>query len=163
MEASLADEEINSPEGEEQVPALFSMTHEGNDWFLSQLLGLFNRLKLEMGISITVGGVLISGTVIDGATYFKEVAKGFASGRSNIPRVNEFFAKFAEDYSTIYDATEEEKADLFSAHPANYIHLKDAKFFTPGGVLPGNQGLLWRGRLAAVEGFTFGVLSASRN
>ena len=112
-----------------------------------------------MGITVTVGGVLVSGTLIDGATYFKEAAKGFASATGNVPSVNEFLSQFAEAHSAMYEESEEEKLDLFAAKPASYIHLKDARFFTPGGFMPNNQGLLWRGRLAAVEGFAFGNLT----
>jgi hypothetical protein len=42
--------------------------------------------------------------------------------------------------------------------PLAYIHLAHARFFTGAGQpLPDGHGVLWRGRLAAVDGFVLGA------
>lgn len=43
-----------------------------------------------------------------------------------------------------------------------YIHLKDARVFSPsGGAMP-QEGFWWRGRIDKVDGFTIGSLSIAR-
>jgi hypothetical protein len=39
-----------------------------------------------------------------------------------------------------------------------YVHLREAQIVTPSGNIPREGGLLWRGRISQVSGFTLGAL-----
>jgi hypothetical protein len=97
----------------------------------------------ETDITLVVGGFLVSGLVISAKKYMEHhpITKVFwetlEKARSEMPPPEE-----GEDTSP------------------NFIHLRDAKFFTPGGnPIPQNQPIYWRGPLESVHGFSFGVLS----
>ena len=60
------------------------------------------------------------------------------------------------EFGTIYDTPPEE------SEPKNpqYIHLLRARTFGPGGIpIPNGPGVLWRGRLTDVSGFSLGELN----
>jgi hypothetical protein len=138
---------------------------DDKDWFLQSIIGLAD-LGLEIGITLTLSGSIMSGTLISGRTYFKEIAKkvkgadgGVTLGGENIL---EDIANFWEGYSSLYDRPADAGEDYVKP-PAGYIHLRSAFSFSPSGDrLPSNgEGPLWRGRLASVSGFSLGSLSSS--
>jgi hypothetical protein len=48
--------------------------------------------------------------------------------------------------------------------PPEFIHLVEANLYLGGdNMTPSKGGVLWRGRLAEIDGFTLGKLSISRN
>jgi len=62
--------------------------------------------------------------------------------------------EFKEGFG-VFDEPKEDKEEQVSGY--EYIHLRDAKIYAPGqNPLPAN-GLLWRGRLSSVGGFSYGV------
>ncbi len=127
------------------------------DWFLQSLIGFANRWGLEMGITLQVSGMLVSGTLISGAKYFEEFAAQFAGGFKNNAELSEPFHELISSYKKIYDVASEEDSDH---PPPNYVHLRNAQFYQPGQKpLPTNQGVLWRGRVAEIGGFNLGSLS----
>jgi hypothetical protein len=133
------------------------------DWYLAQVVSVCNRFKLEIGISLTVGGFVVSGTLIDGASYFEEVSKRFATATGNIPQAGKLFSEIADHITTIYgppqdgDAEEDATGGL---RPAGYIHLRNPSFYSSGTSAPiSAKGSVWRMRLSAVDGFTFATLS----
>lgn len=123
------------------------------DWFLQTLVDTVNRSELSFGITLNVGGFLISGTLISGKSYFEGFGGDFASGCNNVKTaqsIKETFAKCGNIY----------KEDQENLPPPAYIHLKDARFFnTSGRPIPGNRGVWWRGRISEVQGFVLGSLS----
>ncbi len=61
-------------------------------------------------------------------------------------------------HASIYDSEDDAQQ---SSTPPQFIHLIDSRCFSPGGQpLPSNRGVLWRGKVNAVSGFTLGSLSA---
>lgn len=128
------------------------------DWFLQNLVELTNG-SLSIGITLNVSGTLISGNLIGGKEYFNLFGENFASG---------FDDKFAKDikdkysqFGAIYDVDDSKEQPKPS-----YIHLKDAKFYgvgIGGNPIPTNQGILWRGRISEVSGFSLGIFNTSNN
>ena len=131
--------------------------HQNSDWFLQSLVSIANSGPLEFGITLQVGGFLVSGSLVNGATYFEGFAAQFAS---TFPKE---FAKDMQDaigsHGAVYKKPREEE-DSPLLQPT-FIHLKGARFFNNSGkpIPIDKEGVWWRGRLSEVSGFVFGSLS----
>jgi hypothetical protein len=133
-------------------PTLVAAPH---DWFLQSLVNMANGSGFEVGITLQVSGLLVSGILVGGKAYFEGFADDFSSAFANDPEgaesVRSSFAKYGEIYK------EEEGKE---SPPPQYIHLKNTRFFnTSGNPIPGNRGVWWRGRISEVGGFTLGSLA----
>lgn len=129
------------------------MRVDDKDWFLQILVNIVNSGELSFGITLNVGGFLVTGQLVGGKAYFEGFGAEFAGSLGDSAAVAEVKAAFAnrgEVYSAPYDA-----------NLLTYIHLKDARFYnTDGAPIPSNRGVWWRGRIAAVDGFSLGALRA---
>jgi hypothetical protein len=93
-------------------------------------------------ITLNVGGLLVSGTLISRNAFVEAV-----------PVIKATIGKIDERYS------EELKAQQSQVEDRHFIHLKNARFFTAGGGRPTpskGDGVLWRGQLNRVDGWTIG-------
>jgi hypothetical protein len=114
-----------------------------------------------MPITLSVGGLLISGDMIGGKTYFDEFARQFKDGFRNISSetastIEEAFKRLGD----VYDPIQKESQGIAAISKPHLIHLKDAQIYQSGaGLPPSEKGVLWRGRLEAVDGFTLGRVS----
>lgn len=126
------------------------------DWLLQELVFLVNKFDLRIGVTLTVGGNLLSGEMIGGAHYFKTMKENFAQskGASEIGKSISVAMERYEGNFREYMAQDE-------TTPPAFIHLLEAKLHGPNTV-PGSSTIqsLWRGRLSEVSGFTIGVLEA---
>ncbi|WP_196486469.1 gas vesicle accessory protein GvpU [Burkholderia cepacia] len=154
-------EQIVTP-SEDAAPApQHVITTAENDWFLQQLVTMVNGSSTSIGITLFVGGLLVSGVLIGGKQYFEDFAESFASGIAN-PDDAKWYKENLTQLSNVY--LEPDGTYKKSAEPPHYIHLKDARTFHPSGnPIPGNGGTLWRGRIREVAGFTLGSLSISNS
>ena len=124
------------------------------DWFLQFLVNLANRNQFEIGITLNVGGLLISGTLVGVKRYFEvfgeDFSASFEAGKS--PKdIELFFKKIGDECACV---SHREKTESPS-----YIHLKNARFFdAQGNSIQGNRGVWWRGRISEVQGFVPGTL-----
>lgn len=149
------------------------------DWFLKLIVAQVNRNDVEIGLTLSVGGLLISGTAISQRKYFEEVAAAIktarpgdderaASARNGIARAIEDFPSKMWDLAErrvaaeqIGDAAgavgpteaaqqlEEQISDIF-------IHLRDVRIHASDGQVVPLSGALWRGSIKAVDGFWIG-------
>ena len=113
-----------------------------------------------MPITLMVGGLLISGTLISSDDYlelfaggsFKEfIDKHTESGEIKVPE---------KDKENESEESGDEKMDEINT---KFIHLKDAQIFTAGqNPVPNNEKMLWRGKISSVDGYWLGSLSANR-
>jgi hypothetical protein len=121
------------------------------------LVGLANEFDVEQGITLAVGGAMISGQLISGKRYFEELAAFTMSATADSEEVKAAIAKSIKACTVIYDKPEGVPPDDYIAPPPTYIHLRNALWIYPDGkALPTNRGVLWRGKLAAVDGFCLG-------
>lgn len=128
------------------------------DVFLQFLVNLVNnggQLK-SIGVTLQMGGMLVSGEIVSGAEYFDRFAETFADSLSDMD------GQARQSVRTSLA----ELGDVFRlpqpAEPLpNYIHLADALFFTADGTPIAGQPTLWRGRSSAVDGFILGRLQAA--
>ena len=125
------------------------------DWFLQFLVNLANKNRFEMDITLTVGGLLISGTLVGVRQYFDELSAFFAgsfeAGR-NPQLIKETFQQIGDQCSCVSPTEQTETP--------SYIHLKNVHF-TDGQSrgAAGSAGHWWRGRISEVQGFTPGKLT----
>lgn len=128
------------------------------DWFLQALVRLANNAELEIGITLQVSGMLVSGTLISGKKYFEESGNQFSESFKDNADISDAFQRLFSAYKDFYNVPPEQDSNL---PPPNYIHLRNAKFYQPGqhGGFPIKQGILWRGRIAEVGGLILGSFS----
>ncbi len=144
--------------------------NQRSDWFLEQFVSLFNESGGAIGVTLTVGGTFISGTLISPEDYFKELGsqleealKRSGTSADHSRKIGEFVQSRGK-----YEPPSEEveKAAAKAAFEAGvfpisgtqraYIHLKNAYVLVPGEGKRVFRGGLWRGRISAVEGFLVG-------
>lgn len=141
------------------TPAAAIPANPHADVFLQFLVNLVNnggQLK-SIGVTLQMGGMLVSGSIVSGAAYFDRFAESFADSLSDMD------ATARQSVRTSLA----ELGDVFRlpqpAEPLpNYIHLADALFFTADGTPIAGQPTLWRGRSSAVDGFILGQLQAEQ-
>lgn len=159
-EKSQASENEQSSGGESsQNP---DIANARTDWFLQYLVALVNGGGTRHGLTLAIEGSIVSGIMVSHREYFEEFARKYVEGLTaanpdeDWRDVGEIYASFGKDDSDDAD-------DKIQPLP-QYIHLRDARIFAPGGnPIPGNEGVLWRSRIAAVSGFTMGSLSVADN
>jgi hypothetical protein len=144
----------------EEAPTLFDQ-HDGVDWLLAWVVSLAER-GLEMGITLSVGGSLITGTVISGRTYFEQMSEAMKSANySGEPAddVPEIMAKSFLAFTKIYPA---DRAEVdWDAHKPAFIHLRHATILKSETHYPSGDGTYFRAKLASVDGFLVGTLDPS--
>lgn len=102
-------------------------------------------------ITLNVGGILVSGTVISRDNFIAEVPFIKATiGRLDAQRTPEQQVAANE---------------IVRSGRRHFIHLKDAVFFTDSGrPIPGvGGGVYWRGQLNRVDGWTIGRFEMSKD
>ncbi|WP_052177635.1 gas vesicle accessory protein GvpU [Methylotenera sp. G11] len=128
------------------------------DWFLQSLVSFANEASLEIGITLQVSGMLVSGNLVSHKQYFDGFATEFSSAFTNSEDAESIKTNISS-YGDLYKSNDENKIQP----PPQYIHLKNTRFFnTAGNPIPGNKGVWWRGRICEVGGFSLGSLSASQ-
>ena len=100
--------------------------------------------QIETGITLHVGGLLVSGNIIS--------RRDFLMSHPLTDKTLEIFDKL--------DKPDNMPVDKPSEDLPEFIHLSGARFFIPGNPpIPTNDdGVFWRGRISEVAGFHFGIL-----
>lgn len=120
------------------------------DWLLRALVELDVDQHFGLEVTLQMGGLLISGTLVTGMQFFAE--SGF----------REALATSAEEPEAAHYWLKQWAADVNrddGERDAAYVHLKNARF--SGECLEPKSkatGRWWRGRLSEVDGFTIGAL-----
>lgn len=105
----------------------------------------------EIGLTLTVRGAVLTGTLVGRDTWFRELAAWLES------RVE----GYGDLASSIGEAlTQLAPGGTSSAEHYAYLHLKDARVLS-GHLLPTLDGLFWRGRISEISGFAIGTLNAA--
>lgn len=127
------------------------------DFFLAQLVRWANQWGIEQGVTLAVGGAVVSGDLIGGKQYFEELADTITATVTPADGQNEIkttIAAFYKQYAALYEKPEGAQDDW--SPPPTFIHLRNARWVYPDRLIPGNRGVLWRGKLSAVDGFCLG-------
>lgn len=124
------------------------------DPLLVVLVELVNRHeKRSLSATLTVGGSVVSGMMIGVTEYYDRLADAW---QEMIPGGEEV-AKVYRSLSA--DASEKINNDDLRPDEPSFVHMKDAQYLSPTGLVPTAPMLLWRGRIANVDGFSLGRLS----
>lgn len=147
-------------EKQEQLTAVeMKAIYDGQsvDWYLQRLVAIVNNTNVEFGLTLHVEGAIVSGLLVSGRRYFETFAQEFAGAYPDDEDGKENIRKALASHASIYDEPQAETEVL----PPQFIHLLNARSFVPGGKpLPSNRGVLWRGKINSVSGFSLGSLSA---
>jgi hypothetical protein len=139
------------------------------DWLLGVLIRLVNsteqrQIRLGIPVTLNVGGFLLSGYMIGGREYFEEFSRTVEEGLPDELVGEEGQEGVAAPFrrlTDLYSPEEDVPEGRLSQERFDFVHLRDARFFHPDSApLPSNQGILWRCKLEAVDGFTLGLLTA---
>jgi hypothetical protein len=157
------NEHDDSQDDDSQEPKL------PEDSFLHALVRLADS-EIEFAVTLSVGGLLISGTIIRFSEYLKLFGNQISASTPELQdEVTRTFVALADKAQDAEREREREKEIWQSVgkHPEDdftprYIHLKDAKFFLAAdNGIPTQGGTLWRGKIVSVDGFSLGLISAT--
>src|SRR5690349_18625149 len=141
-----ASHDMNDGAGHRDTEGTHSQARGPVDWFLVELVRRANTGGLSLGLTLCVGGVLVSGALIGGREYFEGFAEDVVSAVADpavAGKAREFFRSPAAMYRQEDGATEGIDPEL--AEPLAYIHMKNARFFTPNGEpVRASHGDYWR-------------------
>jgi hypothetical protein len=129
-----------------------------HDWFIQQLVNISNIAPLSFGVTLQVSGLLVSGYLVSGKSYFEAIGNQIIS---DIPKdaalVDQMRNMFATFESAYPNGTSQGERPL-----PQFIHLQNARFYsTEGTPVPSNQGVWWRGRISEISGIVIGILDVS--
>jgi len=129
-----------------------------HDWFIQSLVNVANVAPLSFGVTLQVSGLLVSGYLVSGKTYFEAVGQQIVNDVAQN-------AALADQMRTMFSTFE-------SAYPNDpgqadrpvpqFIHLQNARFYgTDGAPVPSNAGVWWRGRISEISGIVIGILNVA--
>ncbi|WP_224242530.1 gas vesicle accessory protein GvpU [Hyalangium gracile] len=133
------------------------------DRFLQTLSNLLEQMypnsKLGVPVTLSTGGMLVSGQLISAQWYFEQVGQQLTQAPAPAPAFAKITERFGKAIKSALDASNNGENQNYDP---NFVHLMDAKFYTPGQQpIPSQQGgILWRGRISAVDGLTIGGLTS---
>jgi hypothetical protein len=144
-------ERIENRDGLKPAGATAEPAPPKQDWLLQKIVSTANETGAEIGITMIVGGAVISGSAISGKQYFDEFGKFFANS-------DVFTAAQRKDMEDTYREFGEKRYTSLPAAEVRYVHLKNVL------ILHEKEPLrlpLFRIRLSKVEGFTVGSIVQS--
>jgi hypothetical protein len=120
---------------------------------------------LELGMTLMVGGLLVSGTLVGVRQYLQGIADEFRNAPGGTPGVGDTLAEaFDIAVADLYGPSEREASDDGDGDTSSeqdvgigFLHMKDVRVFDPQG--HSTKAAWWRGRLTAVDAFMFGTPS----
>lgn len=132
------------------------------DTFLQDLVAGANAPRgWSYPVTLNVRGLIVTGELVGIAEYFEnfgaEVEEGLEfpgmspdDARTSAKLIGDMFRRFAREARKAHEKDPQ--------HQPNFIHLRNASIFTPGGgVVGGNHSSWWRGKVEAVDGFMLGT------
>lgn len=133
------------------------------DYVLQDMVDLANKIEtFSMGLTLHVGGGIVTGRLIGGRRYFEEMAATFLGKDGSRNVLYDWMMSYQKLYPLPGNGPEDSGDPEAGRHPPLYIHLSDAHFVTPGSApIPNNHGVLWRGTINSVSGWSLGVLAAT--
>jgi len=123
---------------------------EGIDPFLKDEILIWlvencNQINSRLGITLLIGGSIVTGTLISGKSYINGVVSElYEVGETTIAS---YYREFGEE---VYGDSSPEDEQI----TPEMIHLKDVQIL--GGAAVRNVGW-WRGKISSVDGYSIGA------
>ena len=149
----MSEEQTQEPEFPQAVEVM-----NQEDWFLQSMIEVIINRGVEIGVTMSVGGSIVSGILISGKTYFEELGAVVAASSKEEGDVSEMLGNSWKEYRRLYEKPED-AGDDWEEPRAAYIHLRNARYYAPGNHPIPDGGVLWRGRLSSVDAFSIGNFS----
>ena len=126
--------------------------------YVNQIDGLF------FPATLFVSGVVLTGEIIGPEEFFRMYANYFGSpvfsdGTPNL--AYERALSIGTNYRADYLARRQRADATGGPFTPEYVHLRAARVISGQGLVPQGIPMLWRGRIAAVDGFAIGSLGGS--
>lgn len=129
------------------------------DDLLDFLASVANDSGFEMGITVTVPGGVVTGTLIGYVKWLEETNAALTAASAEVgPRLLEGWLEEERDYQEHYREHSDDEG--FEERPIHFLHLRGARHVSGAGMSPSseNPGILWRGRLDRVSGWAIGSI-----
>ena len=104
----------------------------------------------HVGVTVYVGGILVSGEMISDREYLAGVGQTFVAAGDGRP------ANYATQLGRVLAEAAGRATTQSRGH--RFINLKNVRVLSPGSPLMPSNGF-WRGSAASVQGYSWGVLS----
>lgn len=108
----------------------------------------------EIGITLTVRGVVMTGVLVGRDVWAEELA--VLTGAGSVPQTTGSVVG-----EIVQRAVQVPKQASDGEGRYGYIHLRDARIMAGPASLPTTGGMLWRGRLSEVSGWSIGTLGVT--
>ena len=150
--------ESGKPRGTEPSPK--AEDRPAADNLLLYLIGLVEDQEGEFGITLAMGGTVVTGYLIGAPEYLRRFAD-FMSRQVSAEDAETARAVFLEDAERVRQQIVEERERGWKA-PRSFIHMKEARLVSGGRLIPATGSLLWRGWLDRVDGFSLWTIEPDR-
>jgi hypothetical protein len=120
----------------------------GGDPLLSLFASLVSDTDAEIHVTLAVAGGVVTGALISQVKWMRlsaETMNATVPGSGVIP--DELARMLVTETS--------------EGTPHEYLHLKDARYIGPTGMIPERPQMLWRGRISEVAGWSWGSFQVS--
>lgn len=111
-------------------------------------------------LTLLVGGHVVSGTLISKRTYLDAFVNDLTTGFSDESK-NSIRASFGLDEAEISPGDDDEGDSGGPSPDPAYVHLINAKVYSPGQAPMPTNGMTWRGRISEVAGFSYGTFASN--
>ena len=122
------------------------------DPILRDLVCTVRGTNAEVGITLMVGGILVSGLIVSLHLYLEHLRTEIEKVCQDKGVVGLIQKKCDEGKQLLLSPISEESPPP----PVLSICLKDARFFHPGKDKESTEGVWWRGRISEIDGFSLG-------
>ncbi|MHB1225227.1 MAG: hypothetical protein ACYC2G_14465 [Gemmatimonadaceae bacterium] len=128
------------------------------------LLLLAAERDVRVGLTVTAGGVVVSGVLIGTLAYCRALADQFASTAGGTDMDDLFadsFRDLVDDAAGVARGDRRHPPDDASYEQAmSFLHLAEARYVGASGLLPlGRNGILWRCPVSDISGWSLGDLT----
>ena len=151
--------EINSEFLSDPVQLVYGVQGTAVDSHLQQLVRMVNNAETDFNFGITLfttAGVL-TGQLISKKKYFRLFGESFKGGlHQAFPDAD--WQNIADSYAAIGTEGDDLPEGKYEC-PPQFIHLEGARLLGGDGGLIIKGGMLWRGKLQSVSGFTLGLIT----
>lgn len=124
------------------------------DWLLQWFVQFVAKSKIEIEVTLSVGGSMITGNLVGPQAYFEQLAEDLSAPFSGFE--DQTAGKIKEIILGFKPGDPEDDDPAFQ-----YIHLKDCTTYSDANSSIVSGGVLWRGKIASVDGFTLGSVRKS--
>lgn len=130
-----------------------------NDAIILMFLELVEEDGIEVDVTLSVNGTIVSGTLIGATAYYEGITE--SSKNFHDSTMSKIISKKFNDLKEEYAKQKQEEAEKESKDKSNsftFIHLKNAKYLNAHNQDAHSRGTWWRGSITSVDGFSFNSL-----